>query len=74
MVGGPGTRLELLAYPLVNDGARLHRGLVIDLHRFDLLDRELRASILTEQPDRVGPALAAMAHHVHIAPHWSCRA
>jgi hypothetical protein len=29
--------------------------------------REFGAAILAEQADRVGAALAAMAHHVHVA-------
>src|SRR3546814_7733307 len=42
-------------------------GVVVDFHRHDLVGGELRRTVLAEQPDRVGAALAAMAHHVHIA-------
>ena len=41
--------------------------IVIDLHRHDLVGRELRAAVLAEQAHRVGAALAAMPHHVHLA-------
>ena len=40
---------------------------VVDLHRHDLVGRELGAAVLAEQADRVGAALAAMTHHVHLA-------
>jgi hypothetical protein len=48
-------------------GTHDHRRLVVDLHGLDLVERELGAAILAEQADRIGTALAAVAHHVHVA-------
>jgi hypothetical protein len=48
-------------------GAHDHRRLVIDLHGFDPVERELGAAILAEQADRIGTTLAAVPHHVHVA-------
>ena len=48
-------------------GAHLHRFRIVDVHLFDLVHGELGAAILAQQSHRIGTALAAVAHHVHVA-------
>ena len=40
---------------------------VVDLHRHDLVGGELGRAVLAQQAHRVGAALAAVTHHVHLA-------
>ena len=46
----PALRLELLADGLVDHGPLLHRGGVVDVHRIDLIDRELGARSSPRSP------------------------
>src|SRR5512143_182500 len=50
----------------MNFSAPFHSSSVVDLHRVDLFEYELRAAILAQQTDRVGATLTAVAHHVHV--------
>ena len=63
--------LLALGLPVGLDGGMdlapvLHGLGVIDLHGLDLVQREFVPPILTQHPHRVRPALAAVAHHIHI--------
>src|ERR1039458_5747108 len=40
---------------------------VVDFHCHDLVSGELGAAVLAQQSDRIGAALTAMTHHVHLA-------
>jgi hypothetical protein len=51
----------------VDLGAALHGRGVVDLHVLDLVEGELGAAVLAEHADGVGAALAAVAHHGHVA-------
>ncbi len=51
----------------MDDFTFFHRGLIVDLHIFDFIEGKFIAPVFTEHTDRIGTALAAMAHHVHIA-------
>ncbi len=51
----------------MNHFAFFHRRLIVDVHLFNLVQRKLVAPIFAQQAHRIGAALTAMAHHVHIA-------
>ena len=48
-------------------GAHLHRLGIVDVHLLDLVHGEFRAAVFAQQSDRIGTALATVAHHVHVA-------
>ena len=54
-------------YGLMNHLAFFHRRLIINFHILNLVQRKFIAAIFTQHAHGIGTALAAMAHHVHIA-------